>query len=153
ARSLVAATSSSRFTTPIFWADPNTGIGYQVQVEIPPYQVNSAEEIGLVPVKAAWSKALLLRDVARVHEQKVLGEYDRYNMRRLVSLTANIDGEDLGRVATHIANAIDTVNRSLWLAHEEKGKKGWKNAISGEFVERPTQPSDPPRAMQVDVRG
>ena len=27
------------------------------------------------------------------------GEYDRYNMRRLVSLTANIEGEDLGRVA------------------------------------------------------
>ena len=27
------------------------------------------------------------------------GEYDRYNMQRLVSLTANIEGEDLGRVA------------------------------------------------------
>ena len=27
------------------------------------------------------------------------GEYDRYNMQRLVSMTANIDGEDLGRVA------------------------------------------------------
>ena len=28
------------------------------------------------------------------------GEYDRYNMKRVVSLTANIEGEDLGRVAT-----------------------------------------------------
>ena len=27
------------------------------------------------------------------------GEYDRYNMKRLVSMTANIEGEDLGRVA------------------------------------------------------
>ena len=26
------------------------------------------------------------------------GEYDRYNMRRVVSMTANIEGEDLGRV-------------------------------------------------------
>ena len=87
---------------PIFWADPNTGIGYQVQVEVPPYQMNSAEEIGMVPVKGNGDKQLLLRDVARVRERKDVGEYDRYNMRRLVSMTANIEGEDLGRVAAHI---------------------------------------------------
>ena len=34
-RSLAEATSSSRFTVPNFWADPKTGIGYQVQVEVP----------------------------------------------------------------------------------------------------------------------
>src|SRR5262249_47829039 len=97
-RSLVAATSSSRFTVPIFWADPKTGIGYQVQVEIPPYQMNSAEEIGLVPIQGKWPKSLLIRDVADIKEDKIPGEYDRYNMRRLLSLTANIEEEDLGRV-------------------------------------------------------
>ena len=30
------------------------------------------------------------------------GEYDRYNMKRVVSMTANIAGEDLGRVAGQI---------------------------------------------------
>ena len=39
ARSLLAATSSSRFVVPNFWRDPNTGIGYQVQVEVPPPQM------------------------------------------------------------------------------------------------------------------
>src|SRR6185369_17234930 len=34
-RSLVAATSSSRFTTPVYWADPNSGVAYQIQVQIP----------------------------------------------------------------------------------------------------------------------
>ena len=34
------------------------------------------------------------------------GEYDRYNMQRLLSLTANVEGEDLGRVAGHIARAL-----------------------------------------------
>ncbi len=61
AQALVPATSSSRFTVPIFWADPNTGIGYQVQVEVPPYKMNSAEQIGLVPIKARTSKPLLVR--------------------------------------------------------------------------------------------
>jgi multidrug efflux pump subunit AcrB len=106
ARSLVSATSSSRFVVPNYWAAPDTGIGYQVQVEIPPYQMNSVEEIGLVPVKSQGKQPLLVRDVARVQERKVPGEYDRYNMRRLLSLTANIEGEDLGRVAAHVGRAL-----------------------------------------------
>src|SRR5207248_10290610 len=63
-RSLVSATSSSRFVVPNFWAAPETGIGYQVQVEIPPFPTNSVEEIGLVPVKSQGKQALLVRDVA-----------------------------------------------------------------------------------------
>jgi multidrug efflux pump subunit AcrB len=106
ARSLVAATSSSRFVVPVFWADPDTGIGYQVQVEVPPYQVNSADEIGMVPVKGQGNRQILLRDVANLRERQDVGEYDRYNMRRLVSLTANIEGEDLGRVSAQIAEAL-----------------------------------------------
>src|SRR5262249_17467453 len=101
ARALVPATSSSRFTVPVFWADPKTGIGYQVQVEVPPYQMNSPEEIGKILIKILINggllRRLLLRDVAEVRQRKVPGEYDRYNMKRLVSLTANIEREDLGR--------------------------------------------------------
>jgi multidrug efflux pump subunit AcrB len=107
ANSLVAATSSSRFTVPNFWADPNTGIGDQVQVEIPTERMNSAREVGLVPIKRPFQGQLFLQDVARVREGTEPGEYDRYNMKRLVSLTANIEGEDLGRVAKHIARALE----------------------------------------------
>ena len=45
ARSVVAATSSSRFVVPNYWPDPKTGIGYQVQVEIP-YQVMDSVDRG-----------------------------------------------------------------------------------------------------------
>ena len=34
-RALVTATSSSRFVVPNYWADPKSGIAYQVQVEVP----------------------------------------------------------------------------------------------------------------------
>src|SRR5207247_2458423 len=44
-RSLVAATSSSRFVVPNYWQDPKTGIAYQVQVEIPIERMNSAREV------------------------------------------------------------------------------------------------------------
>ena len=48
----------------------------------------------------------------------------------------------------------ETVNQSLWSqAQDAEGKQGWKNAITGEFVESPTRPTAPPRGLQVDVRG
>jgi len=106
-RSLVEATSSSRFVVPIFWADPKTGIGYYVQVQVPPYEMNSAAEVGMVSIKGQSDKQLLVRDVARVREGKQPGEYDRYNMRRLLSMTANIEGEDLGRVIGHLHRALE----------------------------------------------
>jgi multidrug efflux pump subunit AcrB len=104
--SLLAATSSSRFVVPNYWADPASGIGYQVQLEIPPFRMDSIEQIGTVPVKDTDQGQILLRDMAQIRPGTMPGEYDRYNMTRLVSMTANIEGEDLGRVARRIAQAL-----------------------------------------------
>ena len=43
ARSLVAATSSSRFTDLNYWRDPASGNGFQIQVEIPQSKMASIE--------------------------------------------------------------------------------------------------------------
>jgi multidrug efflux pump subunit AcrB len=107
AGSVVEATSSSRFTTPNYWADPSTGIGYQVQVEIPTLRMDSARQLGLVPLRRPAGGQLFLQDVARIQEGVRPGEYDRYNMKRLVSFTGNVAGEDLGRVAGHIQRALE----------------------------------------------
>jgi len=107
ARSLVAATSSSRFVVPNYWRDPASGVGYQVQVEVPQSLMRSATDIETVPVKSTSLIPLLLRDVSTVKEGTMPGEVDRYNMRRIVSMTANIEGEDLGSVARRISKAIE----------------------------------------------
>jgi multidrug efflux pump subunit AcrB len=106
ARSLVAATSSSRFVVPNYWPDPKTGIGYQVQVEIPYQVMDSVTQVETIPIQRSGEDPLLLRDVATVSPGIVPGEYARYNMKRTVSLIANISGEDLGRVAGQVAAAI-----------------------------------------------
>jgi multidrug efflux pump subunit AcrB len=106
ARSLVAGTSSSRFVVPNYWRDPKSGIGYQVQVEIPIERMNSAKQIGLVPIRNVFNGKLLLQDIASIQEGTMPGSFDRYNMRRLVSFMANIEGEDLGRVSARIKRAI-----------------------------------------------
>jgi multidrug efflux pump subunit AcrB len=106
-RSLVAATSSSRFVVPNFWADPNSGVAYQVQVEVPQTLMNSVEQARNIPVSYHHGDAILLRNVANVSEGTAVGEYDRYNMQRMVTVTANIAGADLGTVTRHVAQAIN----------------------------------------------
>jgi multidrug efflux pump subunit AcrB len=105
-RSLVAATSSSRFVTPNYWADPNTGIAYQVQVEIPQHTMASIEDVMNVPVMQNGAARPLLSDVATVSQQTAIGEYNRYNQQRMITLTANVSGEDLGSASNEVFAAI-----------------------------------------------
>jgi multidrug efflux pump subunit AcrB len=108
-RSLVAATASSRFTAPVYWADPNSGVSYQVQVQVPQTKMTSLDELKNLPVGTKDGKASLLRNVATVSEGTMVGEYDRYNMQRLVTITANVSGTDLGTVSKQITAALKEV--------------------------------------------
>jgi len=105
-RSLSPATSSSRFTQPLYWAAPNTGIAYQVQVEVPQTQMTSLEDVKGIPVTGDKGKSTLLRNVATVQAGTMVGEYDRYNMDRMVTVTANIENTDLGSAAAQVAAAL-----------------------------------------------
>jgi len=106
AQSLTAATSSSRFTVPNFWADPGSGVGYQVQVEVPPLRMNCLEEVKNIPISRVQDVQIGLRNIADVTQGTVLGEYDRYNMQRMLTLQANIASEDLGGVAGLVSQAL-----------------------------------------------
>jgi multidrug efflux pump subunit AcrB len=105
-RSLVAATSSSRFVVPNYWADPNSGVAYQMQVEIPQTLMNSVEAVKDIPVLYRKDQSVLLRNIAQVKEDSAVGQYERYNMQRLISVTANIAGADLGTVGGQVVQAL-----------------------------------------------
>jgi multidrug efflux pump subunit AcrB len=106
-RSVETATWSSRFVSRNFWQDPATGIGYQVQVEIPRNQMTSLDDLASIPLMSGGASSHPnLGDVAHLSYGQVVGEFDRYDMQRVVSLTANIEGEDLGRAAGQVEAAI-----------------------------------------------
>src|SRR5438105_8487029 len=86
-RSLVAATSSSRFVVPNYWADPNSGVAYQIQVQVPQARMNSVEEAENLPVLYRNGQGTLLRNLASIKEGTAVGQYERYNMQRMVTLT------------------------------------------------------------------
>jgi multidrug efflux pump subunit AcrB len=107
ANAMIAATSSTRYMVPVFWADPKSGIGYQVQLEVPPARINSFDEVGMIPIKPqADGGQVLMRDMARIKAGTMPEEYSRLNQKRYISLSANIEGEDLGRVSAKLAQAL-----------------------------------------------
>ena len=106
-RALVSATSSSRFVVPNYWADPRTGVAYQIQVEIPHEAMDSAHELENVPVTYRGDQPILLGNIADITPGTTPGQYARYNMQRLVTVTANIEGADLGSVAEEVRAAIE----------------------------------------------
>lgn len=104
-RSLVAATSSTRFTQPLYWAAPN-GVSYQVQVEVPQALTNSITSVETIPIARGDSAFPLVGDVATIAEGTSIGQYDRINQQRMLTITADMNQVDLGTAAAQVQSAI-----------------------------------------------
>ncbi len=138
--SLIPATASSRYISPIYWRDPN-GQAYIVQVQVPPPAVGGVSALANMPVglkpqangqtgtgtgSTGAPGTIVLNDALApsggILHTTTAEEVFRYNMRRAVSITANVSTQDLG-----------TVRKKVLAAIAEAGA--------------------PPRGVQVDVRG
>lgn len=95
-RSIVAATSSTRFMSPGYWLDKTTGTAYIVQVQYPEYRMNSTSQIEMIPVGSGNGNSHLLNEVASWKKIAMPGEYDRLNQQRYITVTANVHDKDLG---------------------------------------------------------
>jgi multidrug efflux pump subunit AcrB len=104
--SVVPATSSSRFTDPNYWRDPNSGNAFQIQVELPQNQLQSVADVAGVPVMPAGRPKPLLDDIAALKLGTMPGEIDRYNGRHVISVTANLHDITLGQAAPLIRSAV-----------------------------------------------
>lgn len=132
--SLQPAFFSSRFVLLSLWRDPDSGFSYQIQVQVPQDQIQSKDDIQKFPTMSSTRRLEmpeyrdqledpsinkfypdnptrrrqhpLIQDVAKVEYGVTTGEFDRYNMMRMVSLTANLEGNDLGRVGDAVKEAV-----------------------------------------------
>ena len=109
-QALVPATSSSRFILQNYWSDPKNGINYQVQVEVPQGELRSIDDIKNLPISVG-SGAIPLKSFSEVKPGTVVGEYDRYNMQRMVTLDANLYRKDLGHAAAEIEKRLKALEK------------------------------------------
>jgi multidrug efflux pump subunit AcrB len=106
ARSVVPATSSSRFTEPNYWRDPASGNAFQIQVELPQNRMQSIEQVGSIPLMRDGRAQPQLTEIATLKPGVMPGLIERYNGQHIVSLTANLNGVTLGQAARRIESAI-----------------------------------------------
>ncbi len=107
AHAIVMATASTRFASLNYWIDVKTGFDYLVQLQIPPLRIDKPEDIETLPVESVNPLVnLMIRDVATVQRGVRPGEIDRDMSQRYLTLTANVEGEDMGRASRQVAQAL-----------------------------------------------
>lgn len=112
ARSILVATSSSRFTAPNYWLDRATGTAYQVQVQYPGFRMNGTAQLEAIPVSSGPGGQMhYLSEVASWKRVSVPGEYDRLNQQRYITITANIAQKDRGATYARIRRIIEGMGK------------------------------------------
>jgi len=107
-RSLIASTSSSRYTEKNIWVDEKYGLAYNVQVQVPLNQMKSIDEINEIPLLKNTNRPVL-GDVATITPTISNGEDDNLGAMPYLSVTANINKKDLGSAATDVSKAIKSL--------------------------------------------
>ena len=107
-RSLVASTSSSRFTEKNIWIDTRTNNSYNVQVEVPVNEMTSLNDLKEIPVTPNASRPVL-GDVANLRMDTIYGENDNLGALPVLSVTANLYKKDLGTAAADVDKAIKSL--------------------------------------------
>lgn len=104
-RSIVTATSSTRFTDKNLWVDPKSGLVFQVQVQIPESIMSSEEKLRSLPLKKGSIRPVL-EDVATIRRITAPAQVNRKGPNRYVTVIANVYGKDLGTASRAVKNAI-----------------------------------------------
>jgi multidrug efflux pump subunit AcrB len=107
-RSLIASTSSSRYTDKNIWLDEKAALPYSVQVQVPLNQMTSKDDIGEIPLLKNSARPVL-SDVAKITPDTTAGENDNIGAMPFLSVTANLYHTDLGTASKDVEKAIKEV--------------------------------------------
>jgi multidrug efflux pump subunit AcrB len=107
-RSLIASTSSSRYTEKNVWIDPKSNQSYGVQVEIPENKMTSVNDINEIPLLNNEPRPVL-GDVASIRQDTTYGEQDNQGSLPFLSVTASLNNMDLGTATADVKAALQSI--------------------------------------------
>ena len=119
ANSINVSLSGSYQIQPNFWADPKTGIPYQLWVQTPEYRTDSLDAIKTTPVFVS-STAMdqpgvitMLSSVTELHRQSEQTVVNHLNAQPVFDVFANVQDRDLGSVARDIDAITADLGKTL----------------------------------------
>ncbi len=126
---LLTSLSSSSGVTPSFFLNPVNNVNYTVSVQVPLAKVTSVSDLMTIPVASGGrapangvaglqnavappsEPASRLSDVADIMPVTTVQSFNHYTMQPVVDVAANIDGRDLGSIATDVRKTIAEVQK------------------------------------------
>jgi len=114
ANDTLVSLSSSGQVAPNYWLDVKKGIQYLVAVMTPQYKVDSMEALQGLPVHLPNSPApQLLGNLATVKRDFTPVNVTHYNVLNTFDVQANVQGADLGSVASKVEEIIAETKKTL----------------------------------------
>jgi len=109
ANSLLVATNSSAQLAPNFWVDPRNSVSYPLVVQVPTYQIASAQDLWTVPITAETGseQRQLLMNVSHFGRAPVPMVTSQFNIRPVFDVQADVQGRDLDSAAREILRMLD----------------------------------------------
>lgn len=102
---LTSATSSSRFVNKNMWVDPNSGLVFQLQMQLRESEMNSLNDLRNLPLKSG-KHSPILDDIADLKMKTEPGQVNRKGSNRYVTVTANTVNIDLGSATKKVSHIL-----------------------------------------------
>jgi multidrug efflux pump subunit AcrB len=116
ADNVLTSLSSSSLVAPSFWLNPKNNVNYFVVVQNPLNKIASVDDLMGSPVAQGASGAAVapyLRSVATVKPSQVFAVVNHDSVQRVLDVQCNVDGRDLGSVASDIKREVDAIAARL----------------------------------------
>jgi multidrug efflux pump subunit AcrB len=120
ANTLNVSLAGSFQVTPNFWADPKSGIPYQLWVQTPEYRNNSLTDVGNTPLLVSAgasptdpSVVTLFSNVAKLRRQSEQTVVNHVNTQPKYDILAGVQDSDLGSVSRAIENIMQDEQKNL----------------------------------------
>jgi multidrug efflux pump subunit AcrB len=133
--SVLVSLSSNIQVAPNFWVNPTNRVNYRVATQTPDYHIDSVDTLMSTPIINGSTPAAgvpgtpgsrqtvdgestpeppqLLSNLVNLRRTVSAANINHYNVQPVYNVFANVQGRDLGAVATDVNRAIDAVRQEL----------------------------------------
>ncbi len=127
ANDILISLSSSSMVGPSFYINPSNNVNYPVAIQTPYQKIHSVQDLMNTPITSGTSaftnntnpspsdlpeaQSQTLGNLAKITNTTQFNLFSHYTVQRVMDIDANVEGSDLGSVATAIQKKIDALGK------------------------------------------
>ncbi len=127
ANDVLVSLSSSSQISPAYYINPQNSVNYPVNVQVPQQLVTSTKDLLSIPITPTASQmnqsvtasptdqpmaqVQTLGNISKVTTGTEFNQFNHYTVQRVMNISANVEGRDLGSVSAAIQQRIDSLGK------------------------------------------